>query len=543
MDAKKSSSGLWEGCNSPKGSKWLADNLEAVDENVKLMLKLIEEDGDTFAKKAEMYYQKRPQLISCVDELHGQYCLLAERYYRLFKELHQNASPGLQAQNMSNDFDQMSQFYTPAAKLGAYQTGHQGAHSDMNLTSPDSNSDLSPETGSGSLSASLSDTDSDLFNSVSDICLSLRLQHNNIEMGSEYASMEEKRKLGEVQAVPCSFLHADEEGNYDDMLGRIKEYEEELRVLNIKLKLSEEEIGKHKMKLEDNEVLIADLQSRLQVAHMDIEDQKCKIAEEEGKVSELQDKLSCYKNDVSRSYEGTIGDLKAALCHVQEHLFVSVAQLESDIGNLLDQKNQLEAELVESKLRNTSLDNELQECKDQMVKIEASYGAQETSRQQEFKWLKAEQLARDEVVLQLNKSIDELKCKHHMLEAEKDDTTALLLTLSAELNSKNSKVRQLEDLMMHSCIEKEDISAKLKNLTVEAMSRSAEANELINDLSSQLVQKEEELDAMRAQIMEGAENKREAIRQLCFSLDHYKSGYKELCQAFVFPNRRPVSAS
>lgn len=59
-----------------------------------------------------------------------------------------------------------------------------------------------------------------------------------------YASMKEQRTLGEVQAVPCSVLNDDEEEDCFGMLGRIDEYEEKFRVLNLKLKLSEEELGK-----------------------------------------------------------------------------------------------------------------------------------------------------------------------------------------------------------------------------------------------------------------------------------------------------------
>ncbi|MED6217178.1 hypothetical protein PIB30_015296 [Stylosanthes scabra] len=51
-----------------------------MEHNVKRMLKLIEDDGDSFAKKAEMYYQKRPELISLVEEFYRGYKSLAERY-------------------------------------------------------------------------------------------------------------------------------------------------------------------------------------------------------------------------------------------------------------------------------------------------------------------------------------------------------------------------------------------------------------------------------------------------------------------------------
>ncbi|KAM0016897.1 putative protein Networked (NET), actin-binding (NAB) [Helianthus debilis subsp. tardiflorus] len=44
------------------------------------MIKLIEEDADSFARRAEMYYKKRPDLMKLVEELYKAYCALAERY-------------------------------------------------------------------------------------------------------------------------------------------------------------------------------------------------------------------------------------------------------------------------------------------------------------------------------------------------------------------------------------------------------------------------------------------------------------------------------
>ncbi|KAL2531294.1 Protein NETWORKED 2D [Abeliophyllum distichum] len=65
----------------------------SVDMEVKVqdMLKLIDEDGDSFAKRAEMYYQKRPELIQFVEESFRAFRALAERYDHLSKDL-QNAN-------------------------------------------------------------------------------------------------------------------------------------------------------------------------------------------------------------------------------------------------------------------------------------------------------------------------------------------------------------------------------------------------------------------------------------------------------------------
>lgn len=44
------------------------------------MIKLIEEDADSFARRAEMYYKKRPELMKMVEEFYRAYRALAERY-------------------------------------------------------------------------------------------------------------------------------------------------------------------------------------------------------------------------------------------------------------------------------------------------------------------------------------------------------------------------------------------------------------------------------------------------------------------------------
>lgn len=51
-----------------------------MDVKVKQMIRLIEEDADSFARRAEMYYKKRPELMKLVEEFYRAYRALAERY-------------------------------------------------------------------------------------------------------------------------------------------------------------------------------------------------------------------------------------------------------------------------------------------------------------------------------------------------------------------------------------------------------------------------------------------------------------------------------
>ncbi|KAJ8899480.1 hypothetical protein K2173_018454 [Erythroxylum novogranatense] len=79
-DSKRMYSWWWDSHISPKNSKWLQQNLTDMDVKVKQMIKLIEEDADSFARRAEMYYKKRPELMKLVEEFYRAYRALAERY-------------------------------------------------------------------------------------------------------------------------------------------------------------------------------------------------------------------------------------------------------------------------------------------------------------------------------------------------------------------------------------------------------------------------------------------------------------------------------
>ncbi|KAI7982316.1 Protein NETWORKED 1A [Camellia lanceoleosa] len=70
----------WDNHNSPKNSKWLQENLKDMDAKVRAMIMLIEEDADSFARRAEMYYKKWPELMKLVEEFYRAYHALAERY-------------------------------------------------------------------------------------------------------------------------------------------------------------------------------------------------------------------------------------------------------------------------------------------------------------------------------------------------------------------------------------------------------------------------------------------------------------------------------
>uniref|UniRef100_A0A452XRE2 NAB domain-containing protein n=1 Tax=Aegilops tauschii subsp. strangulata TaxID=200361 RepID=A0A452XRE2_AEGTS len=59
-----------------------------MEDRVKCILLLLGEEADSFAKRAEMYYKRRPEVISSVEEAYRAYRALAERYDHMSGELH-----------------------------------------------------------------------------------------------------------------------------------------------------------------------------------------------------------------------------------------------------------------------------------------------------------------------------------------------------------------------------------------------------------------------------------------------------------------------
>lgn len=84
MDAKTQCYWWWfDSHNNARCSPWLQSTLTELNEKTKAMLKLIDEDADSFAQRAEMYYKKRPELISMVENFYRAHRSLAERYDQL----------------------------------------------------------------------------------------------------------------------------------------------------------------------------------------------------------------------------------------------------------------------------------------------------------------------------------------------------------------------------------------------------------------------------------------------------------------------------
>ncbi|XP_065847900.1 protein NETWORKED 4B-like [Euphorbia lathyris] len=175
-------------------------------------------------------------------------------------------------------------------------------------------------------------------------------------------------------------------------------------------------------------------------------------------------------------------------------IFPQKAQIRARILKILDERSILQEQVRELESQNQFLKNE-----NRVLQIEKSEKEERHSFQ--INQLKEE-------IVGLNKSNDGLKLKI-------DEMNGLVISL----NKMNKHMQQLH-------MER-----------VQLISGAKEALKLVGKLRSKAKELEEEVERQRVVIEEGAEEKREAIRQLCFSIEHYRDGYHRLQGAFIEHNR------
>ncbi|KAF3430921.1 hypothetical protein FNV43_RR25651 [Rhamnella rubrinervis] len=83
-DDQSALSWCWNAHSDRHKSQWLQATLSELDEKIKVIVSIVEEeDGDSFAKRAEMFYERRPQLIHVLQDLQKSYRSLAVKYDQL----------------------------------------------------------------------------------------------------------------------------------------------------------------------------------------------------------------------------------------------------------------------------------------------------------------------------------------------------------------------------------------------------------------------------------------------------------------------------
>ncbi|KAL2486223.1 Protein NETWORKED 4A [Abeliophyllum distichum] len=593
LESKKSHSWWWDSHISPKNSKWLQENLEEMDLKVKVMLKLIEEDADSFAKRAEMYYQKRPELISLVEEFYRMYRALAERYDLVTGELRKSIPSDLQSQGSGiSDLrsEPPSSLQSPDRKPSHPKSGARAPGFEVFLGTGGSGSDLNKEGDDSSTSDSESESDDSSINNYSGTPSNDEeqdLRRRITELEAELSDMKERLKMQQMEISECSFMKSGNENS--EAIAKIAAYEEDLRIEKEKIRLFEEEnshlltelqkykslkdaemeqnlvgelqesidgskadvfdpVNKIQMleeelkitqeKLHESEKEVASLrdelgskgssiqhlQDQLKSAQKEISVWIIKLENEKSQVTKLQDRIERYKSSLADRDQGIRG-LQETISNASKSLSEENKQLQSDLTIMSKERAYLENNLKELDVRCQSLEENVRQVEAGKAETEFMVGAQ-------MEQLKAEISEKKDHMEELNKTLEALKLNYNMLRSEKDSLDAKIATLSAEMGLKDDQIDQMKNHLHRLHMEQ-----------VELIVAAEGARKVAEKLRTRVKELETEVERKEVVIQEGAEEKREAIRQLCLSLEHYRNGYHWLRQAVISLKQQPVMAS
>ncbi|KAF8111778.1 hypothetical protein N665_0073s0127 [Sinapis alba] len=506
----------WDSHISPKNSKWLQENLTDMDSKVKQMIKVIEEDADSFARRAEMYYKKRPELMKLVEEFYRAYRALAERYdhatgvirhaQQTMAEAFPNQDPmmfgeeSLVGSSTTEEFDPQTPESYPPIRAPVYpndlQKGALGISSSHMSTvkrniafleDPQSNGK-----GFGKARKGLNFNDVDGINGRNAKVLSESERASKAE--AEIVAL--KDALAKVQAEKEASL-----AQFDQNLERLSNMESEVsraqedsRCLNeratraeaevetLRETLSKLEVEKESSLLQYQQCLenIADLEERISLAQ-----------EEAGEVNERASKAEAEILTLKQSLVGSEADKEAALVQYQQCL--------ETISNLEERLRKAEEDVRLSNQRAENADGEVESLKEKVSKLTQENEAYELQYQQCLETiadLKLKLFHAQEETQRLSREIEDGVAKLKFAE----EKCVVLERSNQNLHSELDGLLEKLGNQSHELTEKQKEMGKLWTTVQEEHLRFMEAETAFQTLQQLHSQSQEELSTLALEL-------------------------------------------
>ncbi|WVZ96712.1 hypothetical protein U9M48_042314 [Paspalum notatum var. saurae] len=631
----KSHSWWWDSHISPQNSKWLSENLEEMEKQVKQMLGLIGEQGEFSAEKAQAFYEQRPLLITHVENFYRMYRALAARYDSVTGELRKIIPSSLQSHDVFGVSESDSETQSSSSPESDMQENipQQKQQSgpdclDISIGSGVS-SDVSKKGSEGSSSSSDSDSELDeakeengsIFYALSQKII--ELENELHEARGKLNALEEKHAhcqgdfgANSKVAEPVEKLQtSDESHNLQKDLEENDSALERLTEVNSEKEALEAVLLQHKNEIEVLKVAMAsaDKQFEVELAHRDLEIDNCKheldyfsqkylhvkstledelrnllevnkdmkrdlakMSQEKlhlmSRIEELEkaaNSLEYSASEIAKLQElirNTQAELEKVaeekevlkeranafeqLCRALEVSGTDVAKLPETIKNL---EAQLERALEEKSIlhdrikelehvmsdslekhshEHSSLTADLLKLSEAKASLEGKLSTVAAELMQVYADKEEESLDNEKQISVLNQDITDLRSKLELLSSEKATVDDNLANLVADITTRDEKMKQMDDHLN-----------QLQFEHAELMAEFDAAHKSLSELRAQVSELEEEVERQKLVISESAEGKREVIRQLCFSIEHYRSGYQELRQLLQGHRRSLVMAT
>ncbi|XP_010430079.1 PREDICTED: protein NETWORKED 1C-like isoform X2 [Camelina sativa] len=513
----------WDSHNTPKNSKWLQENLAGMDNNVKQMIKVLEEDADSFARRAEMYYRKRPELMKLVEEFYRAYRALAERYNHatgVIHKAHQTISEacpsqvplifGDESSHVTNDVDPQTPEMHPPFRA---RVGPDGLLKDVKR-----NIDFSEEApfvSSGKARKGLN------FNDVD---------------GKGRNDLKERASKAEAELVALrdslSTMQAEKEASlaqFEENLERLSNLESELQFqqclniiadLKVKLHHAQEETQSLSHEIEDG------------VAKLKFSEEKCLVLERSNQNlhSELDGLLEKLGNQSQMFTEKQTELVKLWSCVQEEHLrfqeaetaFQTLQQLHSqsqeELNNLAVELQTRSQIMKDMEIRNSELHEEIELAKVEnkgLNELNLSSVASIKSLQEDVSSLK-------EIIRKLEADVELRVNQRNALQQE-------IYCLKEELSQvgkKNQSMVEQVELVGSSVKELQEETSTLKECNERVKSEKMTLSEKLATMEK-LAQKNLMLEKSISDLnfeLKSIRSKLKTLEEACQSLSEEKSG-------------------
>nr|CAB3464082.1 unnamed protein product [Digitaria exilis] len=632
----KSHSWWWDSHISPQNSKWLSDNLEAMEKQVKEILGLIGEGGEFSAEKAEAFYEQRPLLITHVENFYSMYRALAARYANVTGELRKTIPSSLQSHSSfgvsESDSETQSSSYPESDMQGNMPQQKQKPGQDYLDVSIGSgvSSDVSKKGSEGSLSSSDSDSELDeakeenrsIFYALSQKIIELEdelheargkldaleekhahcqgdlgtnskvaehegelqisdMESNNLQKDLEerHSFLESSREVrSEKEALEAVMLEHKHEIEVlkGAMASAAKQFEVELEHRDLEIEKCKHELGVLSEKYLHDKSTLEDEHRRLQGVIKNMEGDIAKVSQEklqlESRIEELERAAHSLEHSASEivKLQEVIRNTRAELEKVTEEknmlkksanefeqlcralevsgtevamLPETIKNLEAQLGRALEENSILQDRIKElEQIMSDSLEkhsheqscltSDLLKLSEVNASLEGKLSSVAAELMQVYADKEEESLNNENKISVLNQDIADLRSKLELLSSEKATVDDKLANLLADIATRDEKMKQMND--------------HLNQLQCEhgkLMADSDSARKSLSEVHARISELEEEVEKQKLVIFESAEGKREAIRQLCFSIEHYRSGYQQLRQLLQGHGRPFVMAT
>lgn len=431
-----------------------------MDLKVNSMIKLLEEDADSFARRAEMYYKKRPELMKLVEEFYRAYRALAERYdhatgalrqaHRTMAEAFPNQIPLILTDESPSNSSSAAEPRTPEMPpplcapfdpddlqkdaLGLSSNFHtinrNGSYSEENdsVMSRKGLKQLNDlfETGEGTARPKFSEG---------------RVRKGLIFHEEAIKSSEAKRQNNDL---------AEKEAEIKCLQEKVSELSTEIHDLENRLTSESERASKAETEVQSFKEMLSDLKSEKEVTLLRNQESLERIAALEAEITRLQGELKKLNDDmVTEGSKLSNAEQRCVLLEQEYH------SLQLELGKLQQKTMLQESELRGKQEEVEKLKTCLKDGQQQCLQAETALQAMEklhSESQQEVKLLAHEVLSNNErlngmerSILDLQQEVKHLKVENKNLHEQNRSSAMLMRNLQDEIVSLKETKGILED--------------------------------------------------------------------------------------------------